>query len=194
MASLNIRLIVSVAALFLLAACTGQVATHDESVAAISNQGQVPETFAAANTSALVDTGWLTSFNDTALVNLVDEALQNNPGLKISEAQVDRAYALARQAGSALRPTVGLAGGYSDRNSEALSELYGGSVQISWEADVWGRIRSGVTGAEELAAATASDYQYARQYLAAATSNAWFLAVAGKLQHQFALEAGNILE
>lgn len=190
----DIRLILLITAASLLGGCAGQVATHEEAAASIHNQEQLPDAWAAANSTVLVDDAWLQTFNDIKLVALVNEALQNNPGLKISEAQVERANALARQAGSALKPTVGLAGGYSDRNSEALSELYGGGLQISWEADVWGRIRSGVTGAEESASASASDYDYARQSLAAATSRAWFLAVASKLQHQFALEAVEILK
>ncbi len=188
-----IRINVVALVFLMLAACSGQVATHEEAAASIKGMDQLPESFAAASSHELVDDGWLKSFDDEKLVSLVDEALQSNPGLKISEAQVERAYALARQAGSALRPTVGLAGGYSDRNSEALSELYGGGVQVSWEADVWGRIRSGVAGSEEAAAATASDYQFARQSLAAATANAWFLAITGKLQHRLAEEAVGIL-
>ncbi|MCP4630711.1 MAG: TolC family protein [bacterium] len=194
---INIRMFFLILTALLISGCAGQVATHEEAVESIRNQdGQdkIPKSWSAAESTGLVDDGWLKTFNDEKLVNLVNEALQKNPGLKISEAQVERANALARQAGAALKPTVGLAGGYSDRNSEALSDLYGSGLQISWEADVWGRIRSGVAGAEEIAAATASDYEYARQSLAAATSRAWFLAVASKLQHQYALEAVGILK
>lgn len=178
----------------LISACAGQVATHEDATAGLRGQAPSSQTWSAAASAEAVDTGWLNSFGDPQLVALVDEALTGNPGLKIAEAQVDRANAMARLAGAALKPTVGLAAGYSDRNSEALSELYGGSLQVSWEADVWGRIRSGATGAEEAAAATASDYAFARQSLAAAVSRAWFVAITSKLQHSFAKEAVGILE
>ncbi len=177
-------------ALLAFTGCAGQVATHDEAIEGIRTENipgnKIPDSWTEAHSSQLVDDDWLKSFNDQTLTDLVAEALANNPGLKISAAQVERVNALLRQAGASLKPAVDLAGGYSDRNESAQAELYGGGVKISWEADVWGRIRSGVAATEELAGATRSDYEFARQYLAASTANAWFMAIESKLQHQFA--------
>ena len=193
-------------ALSVLGGCAGQVATHDEAVESIRSEEvvakKVPDSFAAADAKGIVDDDWLKTFNDPQLATLIDEALSNNPGLKIAEAQVDRANALTRQAGAALKPTVGLAGGYTGKSIDTLggfttdrsSDLTGGGLQISWEADVWGRIRSGVAAVQESYDATASDFEFARQSLAASTARGWFLAVASKLQHQSAEEAVKILE
>lgn len=171
-----------------------RIPAHEEAVETIRSKevvaDRVPESFAAQESPGSVDDGWLKSFNDLQLTTLVDEALANNPGLKIAQAQVDRANALADQADASLKPTIGLSGGYADRNTD----IYGGGLRISWEADVWGRVRSGAAAAGETAAASASDYAFARQSLAAATAKAWFLAVASKLQHQYALEAVHISE
>jgi len=190
----NISWVIITGILVVVFSGCAQIATHEEAVESIRSeevvQGKVPETFAAQESTGIVDDGWLKTFNDPQLVALVDEALANNPGLKIAQAQVDRANALADQADAALKPTVGLSGGYADLNTD----VYGGGLKVSWEADVWGRIRSGATAAGEAAAASASDYEFARQSLAAATARAWFLAVSSKLQHQYALEAVQILE
>lgn len=181
----------------ILAGCSGKVATHEEAVKSIKKSEKAEElvakSWSAADSSGVVDDGWLKSFNDPQLIALVEEAQKNNFGLKIAEAQVDRANGLARQAGAALKPTVGLSGGYSDRNSDNLSELYGGGLNISWEADVWGRIRSGVSGAKESAAASKSDYEFARQSLAAATANGWFMAIGSRLLTDYADEVVDIM-
>jgi len=182
----------------LFAGCAGQVATHEEAVAKIKTGAKVDEVIAdgwsAADSGGVVDDGWLRSFNDPELLALVDEAERNNFGLKISEAKVEQAIALAAQAGAALKPTVGLSGGYSDRSNSNLGEIYGGGLKISWEADVWGRIRSGVAGAEEAASASRADYEYARQSLAAATANSWFVAVGSKILTDYAQEIVELLQ
>jgi outer membrane protein, multidrug efflux system len=169
----------------LLSGCAGQIATHEEAVEGIKagkgDEKLVAKQWSSGESTGLVDDGWLKSFKDPQLSALVDEAEKNNFGLKIAAAQVEQASALAVKAGAALKPTVGLSGGYAGRDTEALSELYGGSLAVSWEADVWGRIRSGVAGAEETLAATRSDFEFARQSLAATTANAWFFAISSKL-------------
>lgn len=188
--------VLSLSILLLFQGCAKEIATHDEAVERIKG-GEVAELTAekwsAAESSGLVDDGWLKSFQDQTLMELVDEAQQNNFGLKISSAQVEQANALATKAGASLKPTVGLSAGYADRNSEGDSELYGGGLKISWEADVWGRIRSGVAGAGEVAAATQSDYEFARQSLAAMTANGWFIAIGSKLLAQYSDEVVDLL-
>jgi len=178
--------------------CAGQVATHEEAVESIKT-GEKAEAlanrqWAAAETAGLVDDGWLQSFNDPTLITLVDEAEKNNFGLKIASAQVEQANALAAQAGARLKPTIGLSGGYANRQGDNNTELYGGGLKIAWEADVWGRIRSGVAGAEELADATRSDFEFARQSLAATTANGWFIAIDSKLLNDFTNEIVTLLK
>jgi len=192
------RIVCLAAGLFLLSGCAGQVATHDEAVGKIKSGEKVEKLVAdgwsAAESGGIVDDGWLRSFKDPELLVLVDEAEQNNFGLKISEARVEQAAALAAQAGAALKPTVGLSGGYSDRSNSNLGEIYGGGLKVSWEADVWGRIRSGVAGAEEAASASRADYEFARQSLAAATATSWFVAVGSKILTDYAQEVVGLLQ
>lgn len=171
--------------------CAGKVASHEEAVATIKGQAvekNVPKNFAAMAETGEVDDGWLKSFNDTTLNRLVAEALTGNPGLKIAQAKVDQAKALTRQAEANLKPTLGHSADYKERNTEGFNNIGSVGVGASWEADVWGRIRTGVAGDTESAEATSSDFQFARQSLVAATANAWFIASTSRIQHQFAEE------
>lgn len=192
-----INMITSTLCLLTLGGC-GQIASHEEAVMAVKNSPDtdniVARSWQSAAESAAVDDGWLKSFNDPQLMEIVDEAQKHNFGLKIAEAQVEQANALAIQAGASLKPTVGLSGGYGERNSESSRQLYGGGFKISWEADVWGRLRSGAAAAEESAAAVESDFEFARQSLAAAAASGWFVAVGSKILFDDSVEIVRLLQ
>ncbi len=192
----NIKYIVSWSFLWLamlfLNGCAGQVATQEEATASIKGEvveERVPVDFAAMAEQGEVDDGWIKNFNDPTLIKLTDEALAANPGLKIAEAKVEQADGLTRQAEAGLKPTVGYGGGYRDTEYEGSGVEKGGgggALAASWEADVWGRIRSGIAGTKQDTAATVADFQFARQLLAASVANGWFMANTAKFQHQFA--------
>ncbi|MEM9168950.1 MAG: TolC family protein, partial [Pseudomonadota bacterium] len=89
--------------------------------------------------------GWIEAFDDPALLALVNEAQENNNDLAAAEAAVERARALARQAGAELSPQLDLVAGTD--NSGVVDggdrSSYSAGLELTWEADVWGRIRSG---------------------------------------------------
>ncbi|BFM07701.1 efflux transporter outer membrane subunit [Halioxenophilus aromaticivorans] len=124
---------------------------------------------------------WLAEFKDERLSSLVVTALNNNLDLAIAAANVEQATAAATQAGAQLKPQVNLAfanartGNVESSASQSSSQSV--SLQIGWEADLWGRIRSGQRAAVASAQAAAADYQYAQQSMAAATARAYFIAV-----------------
>ncbi len=185
----------------LLSGCMGSLAPHEEAVSGIRDEdginNELPSSWVGGNSGDdaddnFVDDGWLKSFGDDQLNQLVEEALANNPDLKVSIARVEQAESIARIAGAALKPSLGLFGNYSDRDHSGLDDLAYGSVSASWEPDVWGRVGANVASAEERAQASALDYRFARLSLVASVSNSWFLAITNKLQHQFALEVEEI--
>lgn len=148
-----------------------------------------------------VDDRWIQSFGELELEALVQEAVDhNNPRMRLLASQVDRAAAASRLAASALKPTVGLGADISgtDYGGEILPDAFSGGsggvgLGISWEADVWGRVRAGASGAEENLRATVADFEYARQSIAAQVAKAWFLATELKLQVALAEETVDIL-
>lgn len=124
---------------------------------------------------------WIASFADPNLNKLVVEAQQNNKNLQAAAANVERARAFASQAGAALLPDVDLAAGGSasgilDDSDENTSSMNLG-LQVSWELDIWGRLRAGQRSAVASAEAMQADYIYAQHSLAAATAIAYFTAI-----------------
>jgi len=155
-----------------------------------------PEQWGTQSDAGVVQVGWIEIFNDPALTKLIEEAQSNNRDLAAAAANVDRAWALARQAGAALGPDISVAAGASgsgNANSSAPTNLSLG-LQMSWEADLWGRLRAGQLGAVASAQAREADFRFAQYSLAAATAKAYFTAIEANLQANIARETVEILQ
>jgi NodT family efflux transporter outer membrane factor (OMF) lipoprotein len=140
-------------------------------------------TVAADAAPGLVDTGWLESFEDRRLERLVAEALQNNRDLQAAAARVDEAEARVRRAGADLRPQIAVGAGAAGEGVEGtVGNRADLGLQVSWELDVWGRLRSQREAEALDAIATAAFFEYARQSLAAEVAEAWFLTTGNKLK------------
>lgn len=103
-----------------------------------------------------------------------------------ASANVERANALAVQAGAQLKPQANLAFA-SSRTGSASSSIpavsnQALSVQLNWEVDLWGRISAGHRAAVASAEAAAADYQYAQHSLSAATAKSYFVAIEASRQ------------
>jgi len=135
---------------------------------------------------APVETGWLKSFHDPQMEAIVAEALRNNLDLQAAATRVQVAANVVTEVHAQLMPQIGIAGEakylgrFHEKNATGkaignfnASSLLGG---VSWELDVWAKIRSQVAAAKEGQAATGSDYQWARMSLAAITARVWYLA------------------
>lgn len=186
----------------LLTACSAapsrEAIETDVDKAVESESPNSPEQWGTQSDAGAVQVGWIETFNDPALTKLVTEAQANNRDLTAAAARVDRAWALARQAGAALSPDISLAAtggrsGSADSSRPTTTNLSLG-LQVSWEADVWGRLRSGQRGAVASAQAVEADYRSAQYSLAAATAKTYFTAIEAKVQTGIARETVEILE
>lgn len=142
----------------------------------------VPKTWTSGNgvDGTYTVHGWVEDFRDQALVDLVNEALENNNDLQATAANMDLAAAQAKKAGADLFPLVNLngsAGRSGNFESSDARGQYGVSLDVSWELDVWGRIRAGEKAAAYDYYAAEHDYEAARQSLSAQTAKAYFLAI-----------------
>jgi len=178
----HLRFVLATTVTVFVASCAVQSPPETPEIVkeALPESTEIPPEFQAAVTdTGEVDDEWIASFNDPLLTAMVEEALQNNRNLLAAAAQVDRSVALARIAGSQLQPAVAFAGDVAQLGgNDAVKGMteWSGGVAMSWEADVWGRVRAGVQASEEALAASQADFAFARQSLAAAVSKAWFLA------------------
>ena len=186
---------------FLLIACVGCASNTDvEKVAteALAQQQDASIQWQADGRTGTVEDGWLASFEDDQLTALVIEALDNNPSLTEAAAGVEQAQALARQAGASLVPSVDLtvSGSRSGlvENGPGPSNAINAGLQVSWEADLWGRIRSGVNQSTANAAAARADYEFAQRSIAANTAIAYFTAIEAQLQKKVAQTSLDLLQ
>ncbi|MCG8527953.1 MAG: TolC family protein [Opitutales bacterium] len=133
-----------------------------------------------------VEVNWIQAFEDPVLIELIDEALQNNNDLALAASNVEQSRLLAEQAGVALKPYVGLAAGGSGsgsiENASTSSSRLDAAVQSNWEVDVWGRIRSGQQSAVASLEAAQADYLFTQYSIAAATAKSYFIVIEAKLQ------------
>lgn len=187
-------LVVSFTFLTITGCAVKQPPAQEEMVEAALPTVEVPAEWSAEDLDVgLVDNGWIETFDDSKLVELVDEAMANSPDLRVSAARVDRAAAFLDNADAALQPSVDLAGDVSGVDTGSGREKTSrAGVGVSWELDVWGRVRAGVAAAEESLRATQADFEFARQSLAARVADAWFLNTESTLQVDLAEEITTI--
>jgi multidrug efflux system outer membrane protein len=115
-----------------------------------------PQTFrgqATAEAASLADAPWWEVFQDTILKNLIKEALDNNYDVKIAAARVQEARANFVVSRSDLYPSLDYGVGVSRGKVEpgvlggpggqapSTNNFYSGTLTMSWELDIWGRIR-----------------------------------------------------
>ncbi|WP_313064458.1 efflux transporter outer membrane subunit [Paraburkholderia sp. LEh10] len=132
-----------------------------------------------ANADPVAD-DWLKSLDDPMLNAIVAEALANNLDLRQAADRVTIAQQSVIVAGAQLWPQIGAAvGGRTthdfDHNNDSNTSIVLGTV--AWEVDVWGKLRARRAAAVAGYEATALDYAYARQSLAATVAQAWYLAI-----------------
>lgn len=181
-----------------LTACASIPSIGESGASARDSLPQVSETWRAAQTSVGdVQVGWIAAFDDPVLSSLVEEAQTHNKNLQVAAANVERSQALARQAGAALTPSVNLAAGRSEggiiENGGSNGQFNAG-LQLSWELDVWGRIRSGQQAAVASAQAAQADYVFSQYSLAAGVARSYFLAIEAGVQEGVAQDTVDALE
>jgi len=193
MAAMGLRQVVLVVmCLAGLAACAVKPPPVPEEVRKDALQGtEVRATWAKADAasvdthSAAISDNWLTTFNDPQLTALVNEAIARNPDLRAAGARVEQAAAYAHSAQAQLLPwlnLLGTGGIKAGGGSDLSSALSGVMLGVSWEPDLWGRLRYGRNAADDNYASAQADFQFARQSLAAQVARSWFLAIETKLE------------
>lgn len=108
------------------------------------------------DTATIADMGWKEFFPDTTLQKLIERGISYNYDLQIALKRIDIAQQQVKQARLLQLPRVDLriAGTYNNPSNNSLNgisassflksshiENYIASVDVSWEADIWGKIR-----------------------------------------------------
>jgi NodT family efflux transporter outer membrane factor (OMF) lipoprotein len=150
----------------------------------------IPTAWKSGGATGDVADNWLATFGDPQLDALVHEAMVNNPDLRVTAARVQQAAQYVELARAAMKPQVGLGGtgGINASGGDTSSALQGLLLGVSWEPDLWGRMRYGRNAAQETYASAQADMEFARQSLAATVARSWFTATQTLLQKQIASE------
>jgi NodT family efflux transporter outer membrane factor (OMF) lipoprotein len=139
---------------------------------------------------------WWAIFGDPDLHALEEEVATANQNLKIAEARLREARAQVRFNRAALFPTISTSAGASSVRESANQPFLSSSantgssgdllfsLDLSYEIDLWGRVRRTVAAAKQEAQATAADLETARLSLQAELAMDYFELRAADAQKQ----------
>ena len=135
---------------------------------------------------APVPDAWWRAFDDPGLDATVEAALTGNFTVQAAFARLEAARALTRRTRAPLFPTVEAEAG---ANLSTDGPLGGGTrppldlgLGVSWEIDLWGRVRSAVDAQQQRALATREDARAAALSLSAEVARTWVAIAATREQ------------
>jgi len=111
---------------------------------------------------------WWKIFNDPRLNDLEDQVNISNQNIAQAQAQYSQAYALVQAARSSFFPTLGVGASYTRSRTASGSSGHKTSSQnllsadVSWELDLWGKIRRTMEANSANAQASKADLENAR--------------------------------
>ena len=167
---------------------------------ALPETTEVPEDFRESDAAApgQVEHGWLKTLGDPELEALVAEAVKNNLSLRAAVASLDKAAGFATQAGAELKPAIALTDKGLSREGFAADATgiknSGVNLNVSWELDIWGRVRAQAQAGELAFEAAQYQVEWAYQSVAAQTAKTWFLVTEARLQEQLAQGAVDLAQ
>jgi NodT family efflux transporter outer membrane factor (OMF) lipoprotein len=131
--------------------------------------------------AALPPLDWWRAFRSRELTELIEEAREANLDIAAAVARIVQADAQARIAGSALLPVVDLNGSATRSHAaETNSRSVSATLSASYEIDFWGKNRSALRAAEQVAVATRFDREVVGLTTVVATANAYFQVLAAQ--------------
>jgi NodT family efflux transporter outer membrane factor (OMF) lipoprotein len=161
-----VRALSAAVAVVALAACT---VGPDYVRPAAPTPAAYKEAAAPANTAALPAGKWWSVYNDATLDALVSQVRVSNQSLAASAARVREAEALAKAARGAAYPEVGVGSFKSGQRNENDFGL-----GVSWDLDLWGRIRRDVEAHRASAQASQADLAGATLSMQARLAQSYF--------------------
>ncbi|MES2831175.1 MAG: efflux transporter outer membrane subunit [Pseudomonadota bacterium] len=183
---------VVVALTLLLSACVNLPERGEPKVAVPETWEGAPEGAIATTGSSATELAWWESFNDPALTQLIELAQQRNLDLQVADARIREVRALQRAANASLFPSLSATGGFTRQrsisgsidnigaepataggvanlanNGAVIRNLGQVGLEVSWEADVFGRLRSQARAAQADVGVVQADRDAARLTLLA---------------------------
>lgn len=156
-----------------------------------------PQWTSAADSSGVNAAVWWRDFHDSRLDSLIIVGLAKNYNLQSAAATVEMAVATARIAGADGWPQMSAGGSASKSKTNFVGMPFGGSgagvvtsetekyglaLNVSWELDLWGRIRAGQAAASADVEAARADLAGAQNSIAGQIAKLWYSAIEAEQQ------------
>ena len=124
---------------------------------------------------------WWAAFGDPYLNQLINTALADGPDLRLAFLRLEKAGITLRRERFPLTPDVtgGPVGSYTrskadDNNDDIDSDFETFKVSLSWEIDIWGKVRKGVESATATYKSSEMDYRGIYLTLVTSVSDLYF--------------------
>ena len=125
---------------------------------------------------------WWVVFNDPQLNDLEEQVVVSNQNLVAAEAQFRQALALVQAARAGYFPTVSIGATatrsrrpiISGANTSVTTSTYTLPLDVTWEADIWGRVRRSVEASRASTQASAADLESVRLSIQATLAQNYF--------------------
>ncbi|AFU70052.1 efflux transporter, outer membrane factor (OMF) lipoprotein, NodT family [Psychroflexus torquis ATCC 700755] len=133
---------------------------------------------------SIADVSWKTLFTDQFLQHYVEEGLRNNMDVRIAIQQMIAAEAYAKQGKAGYLPSVGIGANatyqelsensqFGSLFNEAIDQ-YDVTANLSWEADIWGKIRSNKRATQAAYLQSVSGHQAVKTQLISSIVNTYY--------------------
>ena len=133
---------------------------------------------------SIADVSWKTLFTDQYLQQYIEEGLQNNMDVRIALQQIIAAQAYAKQGKAGYLPSVNIGANWShqelSKNSQFGSffsgsiDQYDATANLSWEADIWGKIRSNKRATQAAYLQSVAGHQAVKTQLISSIANTYY--------------------
>ena len=155
-------------------------------------RSELPETEALYRTEnlptdslSIADVSWETLFTDSYLKEYIKEGLQNNMDVRIAIQQMAMAQAYAKQGKAGYLPSVNIGANVThqelSKNSQfgafltnTSTDQYDLTANLSWEADIWGKIRSNKRATQAAYLQSVSGHQAVKTQLISSIANTYY--------------------
>jgi multidrug efflux system outer membrane protein len=133
---------------------------------------------------SIADVSWKNLFTDQYLQQYIEEGLQNNMDVRIAIQQMIAAQAYAKQGKAGYLPSVSVGANATHQelseNSQFGSIFSGGldtydvTANLSWEADIWGKIRSNKRATQASYLQSVAGHQAVKTQLISSIANTYY--------------------
>ena len=134
---------------------------------------------------SIADVSWKTLFTDQYLQQYIAEGLQNNMDVRIAIQQMVAAQAYAKQGKAGYLPSVSVGTNWTHQElskntqfgsflTDTSTDQFDVTANLSWEADIWGKIRSNKRATQAAYLQSVAGHQAVKTQLISSIANTYY--------------------